>query len=257
MTSASTSGSRWLYVPTGPDSLPVATSSIASASRRRPRSTSNAQPASFSPNVVGSAWTEWVRPIITRAGLGAGPRHEDLEQPVRVAQEQLAGRAQLQRERGVDHVRRRQPEVQEPALRPDRLGDLGHERDDVVVGRPLELLDPRDVDLRPRLDRRERVLRDPAAPRLRPADRELDAEHVLEPGLVGPDRAHLGQRVAADHRAAPTRSPGSAGASPRCRAGAGARPTRSGRRPPRPRLAPAAGPAPRPTTVSTRPPFVP
>ena len=64
-TSSSRSGSRWLYVPTGPEILPVATSSTAAASRRRSRSISNAQPAIFSPSVVGSAWTEWVRPIIT------------------------------------------------------------------------------------------------------------------------------------------------------------------------------------------------
>ena len=42
------------------------------------------------------------------AGLGTRPGHEDLDEPVRVAQEQLARRAQLQRERGVDDVRRRQ-----------------------------------------------------------------------------------------------------------------------------------------------------
>ena len=64
-TSASMSGPRWLYVPTGPEILPVPISSTAAASRVRPRSSSNAQPASLSPSVVGSAWTEWVRPIIT------------------------------------------------------------------------------------------------------------------------------------------------------------------------------------------------
>ena len=59
------SGARWLYVPTGPLILPVAISAVASARRARPRATSNAQPAHLSPNVVGSACTEWVRPIIT------------------------------------------------------------------------------------------------------------------------------------------------------------------------------------------------
>ena len=67
------SGPRWLYVPTGPEILPVA--DLVDGRRpgaTRPRSSSNAQPASFSPNVVGSAWTEWVRPIITVPGLGPG-----------------------------------------------------------------------------------------------------------------------------------------------------------------------------------------
>src|SRR5450756_467355 len=64
-TSASRSGARRLYVPTGPEILPVAMSSKARARRARSRASSNAQPASLSPSVVGSAWTEWVRPIIT------------------------------------------------------------------------------------------------------------------------------------------------------------------------------------------------
>ena len=64
-TSASRSGGRWLYVPTGPLILPVAISAVAAASRSRPRATSNAQPAHLSPKVVGSACTLWVRPIIT------------------------------------------------------------------------------------------------------------------------------------------------------------------------------------------------
>ena len=63
-TSASMSGPRWLYVPTGPEILPVPISSTAVARRVRPRSISNAQPANLRPIVVGSAWTEWVRPII-------------------------------------------------------------------------------------------------------------------------------------------------------------------------------------------------
>ena len=89
------------------------------------------------------------------------------------------------------------------ALGPDGLGDLADERDHVVVGRLLDLGDPLDVDRGARLDRRERVGGDEAARGLGAGDRELDAEHLLEAGLLGPDRAHLGQRVAADHRAAP------------------------------------------------------
>ena len=61
-----------------------------------------------------------------------------------------------------------------------------------------------DVDRRARLDGCQGVVRDAPAPRLRPADGQLDPQHVLEARLVGPERAHLGQRVAPDHVAAPT-----------------------------------------------------
>jgi hypothetical protein len=191
-----------------------------------------------------------------RVRLGAGARDEHLHQLIGVTQQQLAGGAELQGERRVDHVRRREAVVEEPALRPDRFDDLGDEGDDVVIGGPLELLDPRHVHRGPRLDRGEGVLRNPPAAGLRPTDGELDAEHVLEAGRICPDRAHLGQRVAPDHRAAPTTagSGGSAAAmswrrcmpSQEIRLAAFSAPYRA-----------AARSAARPTTVSTRPPPVP
>ena len=46
-----------------PESFPTRIPSRARATRTRARSSSNAQPASLRPNVVGSAWTPWVRPI--------------------------------------------------------------------------------------------------------------------------------------------------------------------------------------------------
>ena len=58
---------------------------------------------------------------------------------------------------GVDDVAARQAEMEVPALRADRLGDLADERDDVVVGRPFDLGDALDIDVRPRLEGRERV----------------------------------------------------------------------------------------------------
>ena len=72
----------------------------------------------------------------------------------------------------------RQPEVEEAALRPDRLGDLADEGDDVVVGRPLDLGDALDVDARalPRSPRARPAGTRPRA-RLRAGDGDLDAQH--------------------------------------------------------------------------------
>ena len=104
-----------------------------------------------------------------------------------------------------------------------------------------------------RLDGRERVGRDLAAPGLGAGDRELDAEHRLEARLVGPDRAHLGQRVAPDHAPRPgrgDRDPADVVAALAAVEGHDAR------RPRRRRRAAASRSAPRPTTVRTRPPAV-
>ena len=57
------------------------------------------------------------------------------------ASEQRAAVPDLQRERGVDDVRRREAVVHPAALRPELLGDGVDERRDVVVGRPLDLGD--------------------------------------------------------------------------------------------------------------------
>ena len=76
-------------------------------------------------------------------GLGPGPGDERGEQPIAVVEQQLAGGPELEREARVDDVARGQPEVEVAPVRPDRLGDLADERDDVVVGRRLDLGDPR------------------------------------------------------------------------------------------------------------------
>ena len=80
-----------------------------------------------------------------------------------------------------------------------------------MVGRALDLVDPLDVDARARLEGGEGIGRDLATRGLGAGDRELDPEHGLEPGGVRPDRAHLGERVARDHRAA-TAATGAIGA---------------------------------------------
>ena len=117
-----------------------------------------------------------------RVGLGAGPHDEHGQEPVAVAEEPLAGRAELQRETGVDDVAARQAEVEIATFRTHLLGDLRHECDDVVVRRALDLGDPVDVDAGASLDGLEGRGRDQATRGLRPGDRELDPEHLLEAG---------------------------------------------------------------------------
>ena len=64
-TYSSTRGSTFEYVPTTPLIFPTEITSRARSSRSRSRSSSNAHSASLCPNVVGSACTPCVRPIIT------------------------------------------------------------------------------------------------------------------------------------------------------------------------------------------------
>ena len=63
-TASSTSGGRCENVPTAPESLPWAIVARARSSRTRWRCSSAYHSAIFRPNVIGSAWTPWVRPII-------------------------------------------------------------------------------------------------------------------------------------------------------------------------------------------------
>ncbi len=106
-TYSSTNGSTSEYVPTTPEIFPTDTASRARRSRSRSRSSSNAHRASLWPNVVGSAWTPWVRPMhsvsrCSRARLRTAPRRV-LQTP----EDQVEGIAQLQGERRVEDVARR------------------------------------------------------------------------------------------------------------------------------------------------------
>ena len=86
------------------------------------------------------------------------------------ASRQLAGVPDLQRERGVDDIRRRQPVVHPAPLRPELLGDGVDERGEVVVGRQLDLR--HSLGARRRCARRgSRPRRLPGRPRPRPSRR--------------------------------------------------------------------------------------
>ena len=127
------------YVPTAPDSLHTATVSVAVRRRRRSRSSCSAHSATLAPNVVGSAWMPWVRPIITVAVL-AGHRRDGGDEPVGGVDEQLAGVAHRPAQRRVDDVGRRQSVVDPRSRRrTDRLLHDVDERRHVVVGGSLAL----------------------------------------------------------------------------------------------------------------------
>ena len=93
-------------------------------------------------NAVGAA--DHRRPPVL---LGARPHR--LQQLGEVLDDQIAGLAHLQRLRGVEDVRRGQPEVQPAGGGSDVLGDRGREGDDVVLGDLLDGFDAGDVELAP------------------------------------------------------------------------------------------------------------
>ena len=98
--------------------------------------------------MIGSAKMPWLRPIIGVVRVLAGAPRERGEQRVGAGEEQVGRVAQQDRERGVEHVARRHPAVEPARLDAGELLDVGEEGDDVVLGRPLDLVDARRVELR-------------------------------------------------------------------------------------------------------------
>ena len=173
-----TPGSIAAYVPTAPLSAPTAACANARSSRCALRCASIAKPASLMPNVVGSAWTPCVRPTQTVSTCSRARAASAATSSRAPATTSSPGRAQLQRERGVEHVGRGQPEVDPAPGRPGARAEHVDERGDVVVGDPLALLDRLDGERR-RADRLELVLgrrrRAPRRPRPRRAARSPSA----------------------------------------------------------------------------------
>ena len=160
------------------------------AGARRCGAASNAKPASLMPKVVGSACTPCVRPTQSVPACSRARAASVATSSRAPGDDHLAGGAQLQRERGVEHVRGGQAEVDPAARRPGRGGEHVHERGHVVVGDALALVD--------RLDREGRGAdRLELLPRLGPASpssagqllagRDLDPPPGLHARLVGPE----------------------------------------------------------------------
>ncbi len=121
------------------------------------------------------------------------------QQRVEIGEQDVGGLGQLHREAGVEHVARGHALVDEARLRPDMLGDVGEERDRLVMHLALDLADARDLELAALAQRLRHALGDDAELFLRLAgiglDLELDAEIVLRL----PDLGHLRAAVARDH----------------------------------------------------------
>ena len=141
-----------------------------------------------------------MRPICKRAGVLARPGHDGGDGRIEALEDEVGGGTALQGQAGVDDIAAGQAVVEVAALLADRLGDLGDEGDDVVVGRALQLVDALDVDPGPGLDDVDgsgagcRPAR-PARASTASSTRSMCSKRLL----LGPQRRHLGQRVALDH----------------------------------------------------------
>ena len=199
-TYCSTDGSTFEYVPTAPESLPTAITSRARRSRSMSRRTCSAQSASLTPNVVGSAWMPCVRPTIGVSRYSCACSVIAASSATAASMRRSRGPGQLQRQRGVDDVARREAVV-DPGARglADPLLDHVDERGDVVLGDELALLDRGDVEAGALAHRGRGVLRDDAELGPGLGGEDLDLEPGAEARLVGEEVGHLGQGVAGDH----------------------------------------------------------
>ena len=183
-TYCSTNGSTFEYVPTAPESLPTEITSRARRSRSTSRRTCSAQSASFTPNVVGSAWMPWVRPTIGVSRYSWACFVIAASSATAASIEQVGGAGQLQRERGVHDVARGEPVVDPGAFRlTDPVLDDVDERGDVVLGDQLARLDRGDVEAGALAHRDRSFLRDDPelGPRLGREDLDLEPRAEASP----------------------------------------------------------------------------
>jgi hypothetical protein len=139
-------------------------------------------------------------PDADRVAVLVGATDHDRKRAVDPVAHQRSGIADLQRERGVEHVRGRQSVVDPATLGPELLRYRVDERGEIVVGRLL--------DLRDALGRRRLRVRangsdvfawhgTELSPRVQ--RRQLHLEPARELALLRPDTGHLRTGVAGDH----------------------------------------------------------
>ena len=139
----------------------------------------------------------------------AGAAFERGEERLDVGDQKIGGEHQLHVEAGVEHVGRRHALVHETRLGADDFSEVRQERDDVVLGLALDLVDAVDIELR-RLalgpDLLRRGLRDHAELGHGIGGMGLDLEPDAKPRLRRPDRRHLRAGVARDGHATSPRA---------------------------------------------------
>jgi hypothetical protein len=192
-TRSSKSGEVGEYVPTAPEIAPTAAPAKACSRRVALRSASKAKPASLIPNVVGSAWTPWVRPTqsvcaCSRARCASGRRVRGRPRG-RARRRAAAVRARCRAHRkrsgrggssAPPHRRRRRARRRTPPRR-------GRSRARARTAATVKLA--------------ARIASSSAAvgPLHLLAGRDLDLAPELHPRRVGPQRAELRACVALDH----------------------------------------------------------
>ena len=154
------------------------------------------------PKVVGSAWMPCERPMVGVILCSKARRLSAASSLSMSASRMSAARDKLHVEAGVEHVRRRHALMHEARLRPDMLGEMRQEGDDVVLDLGLDRVDARDVEfgrlaLLPDLLRR--FLRHDAELGHRVGGMRLDLEPDAIARLGRPDGGHFGPGIARDH----------------------------------------------------------
>ena len=139
-------GSIWAKVPTAPEIAQVATSlraaarrSFARAKTRRRRRELEPERGRLGMNAVRAADGRR-QLVLARAALDRGVERVD------VGDENIGGPHQLDVKASVEHVGGGHPLMHEARVRPDELGQMGEEGDDVVLDLALDLVDARDVE---------------------------------------------------------------------------------------------------------------
>ena len=190
-------------MPTAPESLPKRSCSKASSSRVRLRSASKAKPARRRPKVVGSAWTPWVRPTQSVSRCSSARSIKRVAVGPRRADHDLAGLAQLQSQRRVEHVGGGEAVMDPAPVLADRLRDDVDEGGDVMVGHLLALVDRLNRERRVRARSLRRLPRN--HPLLSPSlgSRQLHLQPALQLPLRAPNTRHLRPRIPGDHRTPP------------------------------------------------------
>ncbi len=140
-----------------------------------------------------------------------GPAHHDLvfegiglffkygQKIIQIGQQQVRGLGQAQAQGGVQHVGRRQAEVEVAAVLPQAGGHLVHERGHVVVGLGLDLQDAGHVDFGLAGGPLRRLRRYEAALRHGSHGGQFHLEPAGKLVLFGPDPGHDFTAVSGNH----------------------------------------------------------